>query len=112
MCDCMKLVLAIVNDEDSIKVLTALNEKGFQATKLATTGGFLRSGNVTFLIGTDDEKVDEVIEVIRSKSAKRKQISASPVSLGSAGGYFSYPIEVDVGGATIFVLDIDRFEKV
>ncbi len=108
----MKLVLAIVNDEDSGKALAALNEAGFSVTKLATTGGFLKSGNVTFIIGTEDEKVDEVIEVIRKKCAARKQVSASPVMFGAASSYLPHPIEIDIGGATIFVLDVDRFEKV
>jgi len=108
----MKLILAIVNDEDGNKVLSALNSAGFSVTKLATTGGFLKAGNVTFLIGTDNEKVQEVIDIISSKSKTRKQICASPAPLGTVGNYIPYPVEVEVGGATIFVIDIDRFEKV
>ena len=60
----MKLVLAIVNDEDANRVITGLSKKGFGVTKLAATGGFLKAGNVTILIGTEDEKVESVIEII------------------------------------------------
>ena len=64
----MKLVLAIVNDEDANRVITGLSKKGFGVTKLAATGGFLKAGNVTILIGTEDEKVESVIEIIKEKS--------------------------------------------
>lgn len=108
----MKLVMAVVNDEDSNAVLSELNKNKFSVTKLATTGGFLKAGNVTFIIGTEDEKVQEVIEIIKSKSKRRKQITASPIPIGASASFNPYPVEVEVGGATIFVLDVDRFEKV
>ena len=107
----MKLILAIVSSDDSSVVSAALTKAGFSVTKLATTGGFLMSGNTTFIIGTDDEKVDEVIEVIGRHSKKRKQMVPSSASYG-VGMYTSFPVEVTVGGATIFVLNVDRFEKV
>ena len=108
----MNLVMAIVNDEDGNGVLSELNKNRFSVTKLATTGGFLKSGNVTFIIGVDDDKVQEVIDIISSKSKRRKQITASPIPIGASASFSPYPIEVEVGGATIFVLDVDRFEKV
>ena len=108
----MKLVLAIVNDEDGNKVLGELSSNGFSVTKLATTGGFLKAGNMTLLIGTEDEKVQEVIDIIKKKSQRRKQITASPMPMGASASFTPYPIEVQVGGATIFVVDVDRFEKV
>ena len=70
----MKLIFAIVGSEDSGKVSSALTKAGFSLTKLATTGGFLMSGNTTFLIGTEDDKVDEVIAVIGKHSKKRTQM--------------------------------------
>lgn len=107
----MKLILAIVSNDDSSKVSSALTKNHFSVTKLATTGGFLLSGNTTFLIGTQDEKVDEVITIIADHSKKRKQMVPSSASYG-VGMYTTYPVEVQVGGATIFVLDVGRFEKV
>ena len=108
----MKLVMAIVNDEDGNVVLSELNKNRFSVTKLATTGGFLKSGNMTLIIGTEDENVQTVIDIIKSKSKRRKQITASPMPIGASASFNPYPIEVEVGGATIFVLDVDRFEKV
>lgn len=107
----MKLVFAIVNGDDSQSVSKSLTKNGIFATKLASTGGFLSAGNTTFLICTDNGRVDEVIEIIRRTSRKRKQFVPSVPSLG-IGSYDSFPVEVAVGGATIFVTDVERFEKV
>lgn len=110
----MKLVFAVVHDEDGNKVMQELNENGFSVTKLCSTGGFLKSGNTTLLVGIEEDKVDTVIEIIKKKSKNRKQVlspSMSPSSL-EGGIAMSYPIEVVVGGATIFVLNVERFEKV
>ncbi len=107
----MKLIFAVVNGDDSQAVAKALTKKGFFATKLASTGGFLSAGNATFLICTEDEKVNEVVEIIRVKSHKRKQFVPSAASYG-IGTYNSFPVEVAVGGATIFVTDVEHFEKV
>ncbi len=108
----MKLILAIVHDEDGNKVLAALNNEGFSVTKLATTGGFLRAGNMTLLVGTDEENVEKVLGILRDKCQTRKHITTTPASTGMTGMFTHYPVEVDVGGATIFVLDVDRFEKI
>lgn len=106
----MKLVMAIVSNDDSSKVAKELTKNKFFVTKLATTGGFLMAGNTTFIIGTEDEKVDEVIEIIGRYSKKRTQMVPSSASYG-VGMYTSFPVEVQVGGATIFVMNIERFEK-
>lgn len=107
----MKLIFAVVNGDDSQAVSKALTKNGFFATKLASTGGFLSAGNTTFMICTDNEKVDRVIEIISQKSHKRKQFVPSASSYG-VGAYTAFPVEVSVGGATIFVTDVERFEKV
>ena len=106
----MKLIFAIVNKDDSNAVQSALTKERFSVTKLATTGGFLLVGNTTFIIGTEDEKVDQVLKLIEENSKKRTQIVPSSVAYG-AGMSSAYPIEVSVGGATIFVTDVTRFEK-
>ncbi len=109
----MKIVLAIVHDDDGNKVMGALNKEGFSVTKLATTGGFLRAGNTTLLVGTNKENIPTVTEIIKKQCTSRKQIVTSPTpAMGSIGAYVPYPIEVDVGGATIFVVDVEKFEKV
>ena len=107
----MKLIFAIVQDEDSGRLVSVLMKEGFGVTKLATTGGFLRAGNVTVLIGVDNSKVQDVIDIISTYSKSRKQLIPTTSEAG-INFYPSMPVEVTVGGATIFVLDVERFEKV
>ena len=106
----MKLVVAVVQDQDSNRLSNALTKNGFRATKLASTGGFLRSGNTTFLIGTEDSRIPQVLDIIRDHCRAREQM-AVPVSPlgGNADSYIPYPVEVEVGGATVFVLPIEQF---
>lgn len=106
----MKLVIAIINHDDAGLVTQALTKKGFSATKLATTGGFLMAGNETILIGVDEEKVQNVIDIIRECSHHRKQLIPTTTEM-SYGYYPGMPVEITVGGATIFVVDIERFER-
>lgn len=106
----MKLIIAIVQDKDSSKLSNALVEADIRATKLSTTGGFLRSGNTTFLIGIEEERIDEVLEIIKASSQKREQFMAPPINLDSPmEATHTYPIEVQVGGATVFVVPVDSF---
>ena len=109
----MKMVIAIVQDDDALDLVDALNEKNFRVTKLATTGGFLKSGNTTLLVGVEKDKVDFVINIIKEICKKRTEVVASPVPLsGNAEMYMQYPIEVKVGGATVFVIDVDQFIRI
>ncbi|MFZ5985706.1 MAG: cyclic-di-AMP receptor [Bacillota bacterium] len=109
----MKLVFAIVHDEDGHKVMSELNDNGFSVTKLCSTGGFLRAGNTTLLVGVEKEKIDLVIDIIKNKSKSRKQVVNTPIApVGLGNVFMSNPVEVVVGGATIFVIDVERFEKV
>ena len=108
----MKLVFAIVHDEDGPKVMDELNKNGFSVTKLCSTGGFLKAGNTTLLVGIEEEKLETVIDIIKKKSKSRKQVINSSMTPNGMGGMFiPYPVEVVVGGATIFVIDVERFEK-
>ena len=108
----MKLIIAIVQDEDSQKFVGEMMKNNFSVTKLATTGGFLRIGNTTMMIGVEEERVQEAIGIIESICKSRKQVAPSPSSMvGMPGSYTPYPIEVVVGGATIFVLTVDQFVK-
>ena len=108
----MKLIIAIVQDEDASRLVSNLMNEGYGVTKLATTGGFLRAGNTTLLVGVDDDKFDGAMAVIEKVCKSRKQIATSPVTMGgTAGMYAPYPIEVTVGGATVFVLTVDQFVK-
>ncbi|MDY4254550.1 MAG: cyclic-di-AMP receptor [Oscillospiraceae bacterium] len=108
----MKLVIAIVNKEDSSALVQKLNKSGFMSTKLSTTGGFLRAGNVTLLIGAADERVDEIIGIITDCCSKHTQIINSASVLNAEQYFTSLPVEVTVGGATVFVVDVEKFLKV
>lgn len=109
----MKLVLAVVQDDDVDELVERLVKDKFSSTKLASTGGFLREGNTTLIIGVEKDRVELVISIIKDMCKSRKQTFTTPIPpTGSAGVFIPYPIDVMVGGATIFVVDIDRFEKV
>lgn len=109
----MKLVIAIVQGEDAQRTVTALADKGIGSTRFASSGGFLRQGNVTVLIGVEDAHVEETLQIIRANCHERTRF-LTPVSPIADPGEFimSFPIEVQVGGATVFVVPVDKFEKI
>ncbi|ACV57186.1 MULTISPECIES: cyclic-di-AMP receptor [Alicyclobacillus] len=108
----MKLVIAVVQDKDSNKLAQNLVKEDIRATKLASTGGFLHAGNTTFLIGVEDHLVDRVMQIIQRSCKAREQVVAPMSPMGaSMESYIPYPVNVQVGGATVFVLDIERFEQ-
>ena len=108
----MKLMIVIVNHDDSGKVTRSLTRNGFSVTKLSTTGGFLMRGNTTLLIGVEDERVGAAIEVIRNEAHSRTQF-INPIGDPNISDFVSTPpTEVVVGGATVFVLDVDKFVKI
>lgn len=106
----MKLIIAIINSDDSQNVLSEITKAGFYATKLSTTGGFLRAGNLTLLMGVEDDKVDELLEILRNNCRKRDEIT--PVIPSLEGGLVpAIPVKITVGGATVFVIDVEQFHK-
>ena len=107
----MKMILAVINQDDANTVVNALMKDGFHATKLATTGGFLRAGNMTILVGTEDENVQTVIEIVRKHSHSRKQIIPATTDINS-GVFPTMPVEVTVGGATLFIMNVEHCERV
>jgi len=106
----MKLVIAIVRDDFCEMLQDVLTEKGFRYTKLASTGGFLRKGNTTLLVGIDDSKLDDVLKAIGESCKTRSElIAVSPI--GITQSMIVPPIEVVSGGATVFVVDVVKFEQ-
>ncbi|MFC4389288.1 cyclic-di-AMP receptor [Gracilibacillus marinus] len=108
----MKLILAVIQDKDSNRLIDALGERNFKTTKLSSTGGFLKEGNTTLMIGCEDQEVDDALQVIQDNCSQRKQM-VSPVSPlgGNADSYIPRPINVEVGGATVFVVPVDAFHQ-
>ena len=107
----MKLILAIVNNDDSAVVASELTRENYIVTKLSTTGGFLMVGNTTLLIGAKDEDVPRIKEIIREYSQTRKCVNPTSATFGRGLARDGLEHEVSVGGATLFVLDVSEMEK-
>ena len=106
----MKLVIGIVQNQDSRRLSDEFVENKIPATKLSSTGGFLRAGNTTFLIGIEERRVEEVLRIIKRNCSTRTQTMVTPPSYDfSLEPELAFPIDVEVGGANIFVLPIDQF---
>jgi uncharacterized protein YaaQ len=109
----MKLVIAVVQGEDAQRTSEALTGEGFGSTRITSSGGFLQQGNVTFFIGVEDTRVMEAVQVIRDNCRERSRY-LTPMPLVPEPGelFMPYPVEVQVGGATVFVVSVDSFEKI
>ncbi len=108
----MKLAVAVVHDHDTHRVCDALVARGVRFTKIGSTGGFLREGNTTLLIGTDTEGLDTVLDIIHTNCQTREQyINMMQPDSTAIGVFLPSPVKVQVGGAVVFVLDIERLER-
>jgi uncharacterized protein YaaQ len=108
----VKLVVAIVNPEDAGSLVDALLEREYRATRLHSSGGFLKQSNATVILGVDDDAVDVVLAIIRENCHSRTQlVNPMPPILEPGEFFLPYPLEVEVGGATVFVLPVERFER-
>lgn len=108
----MQLVLAIVHSDDAPGLIESLTKKGFRATRINTAGGFLKESNATILLGVENPQVDEVLGVVQTNCQTRTQyINPLPPVMEPGEFYMPYPVEVQIGGATVFVLDVDAFVR-
>ena len=108
----MKLIMSIVHSDDAGRLVSALTASGFRATTISTTGGFLRQGNATVFVGTEDENVDHVLQLVQENCRTRRQfVNPLPPVMEPGEMYMPTPVEVQLGGATVFVLDVNRFEQ-
>lgn len=108
----MKLVFAIVHNDDAGQLMNKLRGSSFQFTKISSTGGFLREGNSTILIGVEQDKLDDALQLIKTNCTTRTQfVNPMPPVMEPGELYLAQPVEVQVGGATVFVVNVDRFEK-
>ncbi|MBN9388409.1 MAG: cyclic-di-AMP receptor [Chloroflexi bacterium] len=107
----MKMVITVVQGKDAGALTDKLVAKRFGVTRINTSGGFLRESNATFLIGVQDEQLDEVISVIRATCKTRSHFLNPMPPMSEPGGeiYMPNPVEVQVGGATIFVVAVDKY---
>ncbi|HWS28579.1 MAG TPA: cyclic-di-AMP receptor [Clostridia bacterium] len=107
----MKLIFAIVQNEDSKRLIKALIENNISVTRISSTGGFLHGGNSTLMMGLDDEKVELALEIIKSKSSTRKEYMVIPSSMPGYIDSSPTPVQVTLGGATVFIVDVEAFHK-
>lgn len=108
----MKLIVAIIHNEDAGALVNALLERDHRATRLQSSGGFLKQSNATVIVGVEEDRVDEVIAIIRENCTSRTQVVNPMPPIMEPGEFFMpYPLEVEVGGATVFVLPVERFER-
>ena len=108
----VKLVVAIVHNEDAGALVDALLDRDFRATRLHSSGGFLKQSNATVILGVDDPQVDDVLGIVRETCHARTQVVNPMPPIMEPGEFFMpYPLEVEVGGATVFVLPVERVER-
>jgi len=108
----VKLVVAVVHNEDAGALVDALLEKEYRATRLHSSGGFLKQSNATVLVGVEDDRLDEVLGIVRGNCNARTQVVNPMPPIMEPGEFFMpYPLEVEVGGATVFVVPVERFER-
>ncbi len=109
----MKLVIAVVQAQDAEKLLQALQQEGFRATRISSTGGFLREQNVTVLIGVEATRLEHVLRIIKANCYTRTQYVNPLLPIVESGEFFvPQPIEVEVGGANVFIVPVERFERI
>jgi uncharacterized protein YaaQ len=108
----MKLIVAIVQSDDAGALSDALREANYQSTLISSTGGFLREGNSTIFMGVEDSQVEAALKVIKDNCTTRTQfVNPMPPVMEPGELYMPPPVEVQVGGAVVFVSNIERFEK-
>jgi uncharacterized protein YaaQ len=109
----VKLVIAVVQGEDAQRTVDALSFAGISSTRVSSTGGFLQQGNVTILVGIDEARVPEAVRIIRENCRERSRYLSPVLPTADPGDFLAaFPVEVQVGGATVFVVPVDSFEKI
>ena len=108
----LKLVIIIASDADADRLMKRLIEQSLPATKISSTGGFLHRGNATILSGVEAAEVDQVLGMVRAEChARTEYVPVQTLPFFGEGATPSEPVEVRVGGAIVFVVNVERFEK-
>ena len=105
----MKLLFAIIQNDDKKALTRALIEHDISVTQISSSGGFLRGGNTTLMIGVPKEKLDVALETIKEHSSRRKIVTANATGIPHNVDSVSIPMSVTVGGATVFILEVEDF---
>lgn len=109
----MKLIIAVVQAEDSQRTVAALADAGLSSTRISSSGGFLQRGNVTLLVGVEDSQVQGALKLIHENCHERNRYLTPVPPIAEPGEFLmAYPVEVQVGGATVFVVPVDSYDKI
>jgi len=108
----MKLIFAIVQDQDADATVQALTEEGHRVTRVASSGGFFRVGNTTLLIGADDRAIEPIVNILKETCERRTRLIPAGPNIVESAAMMGAFVEVEVGGATVFVVDVEHFEQV
>lgn len=110
--EAMKLVVCVVHNRDRNRVTDEMVKLGFKFTVIGSSGGFLREGNTTMLIGVEPDRLPELMRVVQDNCEQREQmVNVAPFDSGAPGGFLPTPVKVPVGGAVMFVLDVEQFQR-
>ncbi len=108
----MKLVLAVIQNEDEDALTDAMETEGLSVTRIGSSGGFLRANNITLMSAVEDHQVDRVLALL-SKHCKRRTKHLHPwVPSMEARERFLGAVPIEVGGAAVFILKLERMEKI
>jgi uncharacterized protein YaaQ len=108
----VKLAVCIVHNRDKGHVTDELVKAGFKFTVIGSTGGFLREGNTTFLIGVEEAELPELQRVIGENCQSREQlVNVMPFETAPPGAFIPSPVKVPVGGAVMFVMNVEQFHR-
>jgi uncharacterized protein YaaQ len=108
----VKLAICIVHNRDKNKITDELVRAGFKFTIVGSTGGFLREGSSTFLIGLEDSELPALRAVVEQNCCAREQmVNVSAFEPGPPGAFIPSPVKVPVGGAVLFVMNVDEFHR-
>ncbi|MBS6533044.1 MAG: cyclic-di-AMP receptor [Oscillospiraceae bacterium] len=110
-----KLILAVVQEDDYDTTVSELNQNGFFVTMLSSTGGFWKKKNITIMLGVEETRLEDALSILKQCAGKRKQTIYSNVTMPTGSQYAvampSVPVNVELGGVTVFVMDLERLEK-
>ena len=109
-----KMLLAVIHGDDYPETVDDLNRSGFFATVLSSTGGFLKKRSITLMIGVEEHRVQAALDILRQSAGRRQQMTYSNMSIsaGSPNPSISmFPVPMNVGGAVVFIMDLDDIQK-
>jgi len=110
----MKMVIAIIQGKDAGQLMDKLVARRYGVTRINTSGGFLRESNATLFMGVQDNQVEDVLALVRANCQTRTRYISPLPPMSEPGGeiYVPNPVEVQVGGATVFVVHVDNYLRI